>query len=103
MTKHLKLIAAGVVLFVAGCQPVASPVIGLIYLDAKGPIAVTQATGTREGKACAQSILGLFATGDASIEAAKRAGGIQEVASVDLHSTSTLGIVSEFCTIVRGK
>jgi len=103
MTKHLKLIAAGLVLFVAGCQPVASPVIGLIYLDAKGPIAATQATGMREGKACAQSILALFATGDASIEAAKRAGGIQEVASVDHHSTSILGIYGEFCTIVRGK
>jgi hypothetical protein len=103
MRKHLKLIAAGIVLFVAGCQPVASPVIGLIYLDAKGPIAATQATGTREGKACAQSIMALVGTGDASIEAAKRAGGIQEVASVDHTSTNILGIYGEFCTVVRGK
>jgi hypothetical protein len=101
--RNLMLIAAGVVLFLAGCQPVASPVMGFIYLDAKGPIAATQGTGMREGTACAKSIMGLVATGDASIEAAKRAGGIQEVASVDHHSTSTLGIVGEFCTIVRGK
>jgi hypothetical protein len=47
--------------------------------------------------------MGLVATGDASIEAAKRAGGIQEVASVDHQSTSILGIMGEFCTIVRGK
>jgi hypothetical protein len=80
--RNLMLIAAGVVLFLAGCQPVASPVMGFIYLDAKGPIAATQGTGMREGTACAKSIM---------------------VASVDHHSTSTLGIVGEFCTIVRGK
>ncbi|MFI5398173.1 MAG: TRL domain-containing protein [Candidatus Binatia bacterium] len=74
MIKHLRLMAAGARLFAMGCQPVPSPVIGLIYLDAKGPIAATQATGTKEGKACAQTVLGLIATGDASIEAAKRTG-----------------------------
>ena len=48
-------------------------------------------------------MLGLFADGDASIEKAKANGGIQEVTSVDYHATSMLGIVAEFCTIVRGK
>lgn len=87
----------------AGCQPVASHVLGTLILDAKGPISATSVAGTREGTACAKSILGLVGSGDASIDAAKKAGGIQEVSSVDYHSTSTLGIVAEFCTIVHGK
>jgi hypothetical protein len=101
--RYLKFIAAGFTLFVMGCQPVAAPLMGILYLDVKGPLTATQASGTREGKACANTILGLIGTGDASIDAAKKAGGIQEVSSVDYHSTSTLGIVAEFCTIVRGK
>jgi hypothetical protein len=102
--KNLKFVAAGFMFFaVAGCQPVASHVMGALLLDAYGPISATSATGTREGKACAKSILGLVGSGDASIDAAKKAGGIQEVSSVDYHSTSTLGIVAEFCTIVHGK
>jgi hypothetical protein len=101
--RYLKFIAAGFTLFAMGCQPVAAPLMGILYLDVKGPLTATQASGTREGKACANTILGLIGTGDASIDAAKKAGGIQEVSSVDYHSTSTLGIVAEFCTIVRGK
>ncbi len=104
--KQLVFITAGLLCaaaLAAGCQPVAAPTIGLLYLDVKGPVTATEGTGTREGRACAQSILGLFSTGDASIEAAKAAGGIQEVSSVDHHSTSILGIVGEFCTIARGK
>jgi hypothetical protein len=99
----LKRMAVGLMLFaLAGCQPVASHVLGGLMLDVKGPISATSGTGTREGRACAKTILGLVGTGDASIDTAKKAGGIQEVSSVDYHSTSTLGIIGEFCTIVHG-
>ncbi len=101
--RRLPFIAAGFMLFVIGCQPVHAPLMGIIYLDVKGPIMATDEAGTKEGKACAQSILGLVATGDASIEAAKKAGGIQQVSYIDHHSTSILGVVAEFCTIVKGK
>jgi len=103
MKRGLALLGALLALLVAGCQPVAAPAIGILYLNVKGPIAATDLTGTREGRACAQSIMGLVATGDASIEAAKRAGGIEQVAWIDHESTSTLGIIGEFCTIVHGK
>jgi hypothetical protein len=93
----------GIGLTVTGCQPVHAPLMGVLYLDVKGPITATAAGGTREGKACAQSILGMVATGDASIDAAKKAGGITEVSSVDHSSNSVLGITAEFCTIVHGK
>jgi len=80
---------------------VASPAIGILSTnvkwagDAEGPI------GTKEGKACARSILTLVADGDASIAAAAKNGGIRNVTSVDHETTWTL-IFGEFCTIVRG-
>jgi len=40
---------------------------------------------------------------DASISAAKAAGGITEVAHIDYSAHSILGVVADFCTIVKGK
>ncbi len=77
---------------------------GVFYNDTKfGWEATSNAAVTKEGKACAQTILGLVATGDASISAAKAAGGITEVAHVDHSAKSILGIIGDFCTIVKGK
>jgi hypothetical protein len=92
------------VIMMSGCQPVASPVMGIFFNDTKyGYIATTDTDATKEGKACAQSIMGLVATGDASISAAKAAGGITQVAHIDYTAHSILGIVADFCTIVKGK
>lgn len=103
MGKGLVVFAGGLALLLSGCQAVMSPATGVIFADVKGPIAATSGTGTKQGKACARSILGMVATGDASIAAAKRAGGIREVASVDHHTTNILGIIGDFCTIVTGQ
>jgi O-antigen ligase len=62
----------------------------------------TAAAAPKEGKACATTILGWVATGDASIQAAKTAGGISTVAVVDHSAKNILGIFGEWCTIVRG-
>lgn len=86
-----------------GCQPVAAHLMGTLYVNMKGPINATEATaGAREGRACAQTILGLVATGDASIEAAMKAGGIKQASSVNYEANHILGIVGTFCTVVRG-
>ncbi len=75
---------------------------GLLYMDVKGPMGPAQGTGTgKQGRACASTFLALFAVGDASLESAKRNGGISEVTTVDHHSTNILGFGS-FCTIVTG-
>jgi hypothetical protein len=77
---------------------------GIFYNDTKyGYIATSNSAVTKEGKACAQTIMGLVAQGDASISAAKAAGGITEVAHIDYTAHSILGIVADFCTIVKGK
>jgi len=87
-----------------GCQPVASPLAGIFYNETKFGWEVTQnAAATKQGKACAETIMGLVATGDASIAAAKAAGGITEVSHVDHSAKSTAGFHAEYCTIVYGK
>jgi hypothetical protein len=92
------------VLALTACQPVASPLMGIIFNDTKfGYMATPNAAVMKEGKACAQTILGLVATGDASITAANAAGGITEVAHVDHTAHSIVGVVADFCTIVKGK
>ena len=57
----------------------------------------------RRGKACAQTILGLVATGDASISAAKAAGGITRSGPRRPHGSQHSWSRGDFCTIVKGK
>jgi hypothetical protein len=98
------LIAVALVLFASlslGCGGIASPAVGAIYMDVYGPVQAGDKVGTKEGTACAKSILGLIGIGDASIKAAAAAGGITNIESVDHHSTY-LVIAGEYCTIVRG-
>jgi hypothetical protein len=87
-----------------GCAGVVSPVgNGLLFTSVKGPVGATPvAPATKKGESCASNILGLFATGDASIDSAKRDGGISEVSAVDHDSFSVLILYARYCTIVRG-
>jgi TRL (tRNA-associated locus)-like protein len=97
------MIISVALLSLAACMPVASPVIGLIYTDAKyGDTATTATASPKEGKACATTILGWIATGDATVNAAKAVGGITQVSSVDHTAKNILGVWGEWCTIVRG-
>ena len=54
------------------------------------------------GRSCAYSILVWVAFGDASINTAKNAGQIKQVASVDYDTFNLLGVYGSYCTIVRG-
>lgn len=86
-----------------GCIIVDSPMKGWIYTETKyGEFATTHDVATKEGKACGQSILGWVASGDASVAAAKAAGGITHVSSVDHTAKQILGIIGDWCTIVKG-
>ncbi|EJY8982722.1 TRL-like family protein [Salmonella enterica] len=72
-----------------GCATGPSPTgIGL-YTDVKGPITATSLPATKTGKACAQTVLGIVNTGDASIDSAKKAGDISLVSSVDYETTGS--------------
>ena len=104
----LKRVALGMVAVLgaaglAGCMTVASPAIGVLFTEVKYGDTATTATGNKTGKACATSILGWVAQGDASVTAAKANGGISEVSLVDHTAKNILGIFGEWCTIVKGK
>jgi hypothetical protein len=93
--------------FSSGCIAVGyggqgMPAMGLLYTEVYGPVSAGSRVGSKEGTACAQSVLGLVATGDASIKEAARDGGITKIDSVDHYNRSILGIIGDFCTIVRG-
>ena len=91
-----------------GCMIVDSPIKGVLGTEviwgdiATGENGASAPGELKVGKACAESILGLLARGDASVRAAKENGKITEVISVDHSARNLLNIVGEWCTIVRG-
>jgi hypothetical protein len=77
--------------------------LGTIYSGYKSGGNVGNAQDAKTGEACVSSILGIIATGDASLEAAKKAGGITQIAHVDHEQFSVLGVYATSCTIVHGQ
>ena len=89
--------------FSQGCAFVKSPVLGVLYTGAKAPVLVGPGKkSSKTGKACASSILGLIATGDASIGAATAQGKIRRIHHVDSEAFSILGLYATYCTVVKG-
>ena len=106
MNRIVKSLIAGVCLlsFVGCAQIVMSPALGVLYTDVSGPLTATSAErGSKTGVATAESILGLVALGDASIQAASRNGGITKIKTVDFDSKNILGIYGTFTTRVTGE
>ena len=98
----LTLSAALLVAAVTGCAQGLSPVTGIIFTEVSGPLAATHTGGSKMGTATCTSILGALASGDCSIAAAKKNGGISSVSSVDYKTKSILGFYAETTTVVRG-
>jgi hypothetical protein len=102
------VIRFAVVLFsaalLAGCGVMAhGPVTSLITLDQMGPVAMGSASSSpKVGRAQAYGIL-VYSTGDASIRAAMRAGGITRVHHVDSETMNIMGVYSTYTTIVYGE
>jgi hypothetical protein len=89
----------------AGCGAmVHSPVTGGLYTEVKGPITATaNPTYSKVGTAFCTSILGIIATGDASIETAAKNGGITKIHHVDYESKNILGLYAKYTVIVYGE
>ena len=92
------LIGAGTL---SGCA--SSMPIGTLYTELKLPISATGAKGSKEGTAECQSILSLVATGDCSIETAKKNGGITKISNVDWETKNILGIIGNYKIHVYGE
>jgi hypothetical protein len=102
-------VIAGLAVGMAGCGSFYP--YGVIYNGTTTPHAMERANidgtnkgGSKHGESCTTGILWLVAWGDASTSAAKNAGGIKEVHSVEFKNTSFLaGVYAEGCTIVTGE
>lgn len=105
MAKFKSLIVlAAAAFFLSSCAYVSSPVLGGIYTDVKAPVAATSASGSSKvGTAEASSILGIVATGDASIEAAAKSAGISTIHHVDYQAKNILGIYATYTVYVYGE
>lgn len=77
---------------------------GVIYTKVDAPAAVGDGPVkySKVGRAEAQSILGLVATGDASIQTAARNADIKTIKYVDYHVENILGIIGRYTTTVYG-
>ena len=93
----------GLVFLLTGCATIYPT--GAIYTDVQLPVKVTDNAGTpmKTGTAQATSWFGLVATGDASIEAAKKNGDITKVYHVDWDAMSVLGIYGRYTVTVYGE
>jgi len=101
--KHVaKLVAmAGAVMMLAGCA--SSFPAGGLFTDLKLPVAATgEAGGKKMGEASCTSILAMVATGDCSINTAKKNGKITKVTHVDWSANNILGIIGNYKVVVYG-
>lgn len=64
--------------------------------------ATSHSAATKMGEACSKNILGVYSSGDSSIEAAKKNGNITTVSSVDTKIFAVRPFYGSVCTIVRG-
>ena len=80
---------------------------GCLYVNIGNPVPMTidnAVQASKMGEACQTMLLGMLFTGDASVDAAKKAGGITKVHNVDTKVKSILGyLYAKQCTIVHGE
>ncbi len=77
---------------------------GVLYTEASAPVAVGNGdlSYSKVGTAMATSVLGLVATGDASVKTAAANGGITKVKFVEYSVRNILGVIGEYTTTVYG-
>ena len=88
--------------FLGGCAT-ALPA-GAFYTEVAFPGAVGDGSlnYSKVGKAMSTSYFALIATGDASIQAAAKNGGITDIKYVDYNVKNILGFIGEYTTTVYG-
>lgn len=106
MLKTLKMLALllSAVAVLSSCATVKTPLTGIWYTNVNAPVAVTgNSNSTKVGTSEATSILGLIATGDASIDAAAKSAGITKIHHVDEQGTSIFGLFAKYKVFVYGE
>ena len=82
---------------------------GILYQDTRTPMGQVSYWGPstsstmKKGEATFTSILGILATGDASLKQAMENGGITKIHHIDQEVTNILGIIATYKIIVYGE
>jgi hypothetical protein len=83
------------------------PPSGMVFTQFTAPLDVdfqnTDMSGVKKGTADTINILGLFAFGDASSQAAAQEGGIAKIVHADYEYLNVLGIYQKTTVVVYGK
>ena len=103
MIRNIAIAIGVFALMLSGCATGLSPAGTGLITDVKGPITATGLSGSKTGRSCASTIIGLFVSGDASIQAAMQAGGISKVATADYHTKGYYPFIGETCVNVTGE
>lgn len=94
-------------ILLSGCAAyTTSPAMGTLYTETSAPAAVGEGINNIElkvGEGTVTSILGLIATGDASIRTAANAAGIRKIYYVDYKSKNILGLYATYTVFVYGE
>ena len=93
----------GMALFLMGCASQTPH--GFILIDNTLPMQVGDSTvnPVKKGTATSTSILWLVASGDSSLEAACKNGGITKISHADWKVRNILGVIGEYTTTVYGE
>ncbi|MBF0478947.1 MAG: protein trl [Candidatus Omnitrophica bacterium] len=99
---NLALLSGLAVILLAGCATIYP--VGMLYSDVAVPVTVGTGDGSysKVGTAKTMSYFTLIATGDSSIEAAAKNGGVTRIKYVDHKVKNFLGIYGEYTTYVYG-
>ena len=103
MTKRFPLfVFLSSIAFLSGCATTMP--VGALYTEVQLPVTATEASGSasKVGTATCTSILSLLATGDCSINAAAKNGGITKIHHVDWQARNILGLYGEYHVSVHG-
>ena len=104
MKKVFKMMVVGslVALGATGCAT--SHPVGGLFTNVTLPVIATDNNGstTKVGEANCVSYLAMVATGDCSLETAKKNGNITKISHVDWQAHNILGIIGKYKVVVYG-
>ena len=102
--KKIKMLLVIIPLFAfvfSGCASYLP--LGFVYNGSKGAVGAADGVSyTKVGKATSTSVLGIVATGDATIKTAASNGNITTIKFVDYEVENILGIYGKYTTVVYG-
>lgn len=106
-TITLVLVAVAAITLCSSCAHVMTPfqaMPGVLFSEIYTPgFATAGPVGSASGMSSSESYVGLFARGDASIDAAVKQGGLTKITHVDYKAFSVLGVYARLETYVYGE